>query len=152
MAKFRFRLETVLKHRERIEDERQRELAMKLREKMILLDQLRLMQQTISQSKRDLSDGLVGEVDLARVAQFTRYSAHVAQKAQAIVARVAGLEREIEIARQRLLDATKARKAMELLRQRHWERWQHEETRRETAQLDDLAVQRFGRQAVEVEP
>ncbi len=145
MPSFRFRLEVVLKHRMAVEDQRQRELAAVLRLRMILHEQLRLMQQTIVDSKRELAGGLVGPVDVDRITQFARYSGQVRQRAAAIVTRLAGAEKQIEAARQRLLEATKARKALELLRDRQREQWRREEDRREAAALDELAVQAYGR-------
>ena len=152
MARFRFRLETVLKQRQVVEDECQRELAKVMRFKMILMDQLKQMQQTISQSKRDLAGGLVGRVDLDRVGQFARYAGQSVVRAQEIVQRLAVLERQVAAARQKLLQATAARKAMELLRDRHRQEWIHQENRRETAEIDDLAGRAYLRQlAVGVE-
>jgi flagellar protein FliJ len=146
MAQFRFQLETVLRHRRVVEDQRQRELAQGLRQRMILHDQLRLMQQTITQSKRDLGTGLTGKVNMDQVASFARYNSQVTQRAQAIVVRLVAVEKQIDAARLRLLEASKARKALELLRDRHMQLWQQEQERLETAILDELAVQGFNRQ------
>ena len=118
MPAFRFRFEIVLRHRTLIEDECQRDMAKVLRHRMILQDQLRLMQETIVDSKRQLGDGLIGRVDLDRVAQFARYSSQVAQRARDIVQKLVTAEKQIEIARQKLLKATRDRKALELLRDR----------------------------------
>jgi len=95
MAQFQFRFKTLLKHRQRLEDQRQRELAQHLRTRMILHDQIREMQDTIRDSKRSMADGLVGKVDLTRVGQFARYSGHAAQRARQIVVKLAGLEKQV---------------------------------------------------------
>ncbi len=145
MAQFRFKLEPVLKHRMAVEDQCQREMAAALRHRMILLDQLRLMQQTIVESRRELARGLTGRVDTDGINQFARYSGQVRQRAQAIVARIAGVEKQIEAARLKLLEATTARKALELLRDRQQQQWQSEEDRREAVVLDEMAVQAYGR-------
>jgi len=148
MAKFRFRFETLLAHRRRIEDQRQRDLAKHLRTRMILVDQIRDMQETIRQSKQEMTDGLVGHVDLTRVGQFARYSGHAAARARQIVVRLASLEKQIEQARQALVEATRQRKALEKLREKHEAQWQYEQNRRETNELDELAVTRYARQAM----
>jgi flagellar protein FliJ len=44
-----------------------------------------------------------------------------------------------------LLEATKRRKAVELLRERRFEQWRLDLERRETAAVDELAVMRYGR-------
>ena len=145
MAKFNFKFETVLRHRTAIEDTCQRDLAKELRQRMILQDQLRQMQQTIVESKQGLSDALVGRVQMPRVAGFARYSGQVAQRAHAMVVRLALIEKRVEAARKRLVEATRARKVIEILRQRHYERWLREQDRRQTVQLDDLALQAHAR-------
>ena len=145
MARFQFRFETVLQHRRTLEDACQRDLAKELRQRMILEDQLRQMQQTIVSSKRELGSALTGCVEMTQIAQFARYSGQVTQRAYALVARLATIERQVDQARQRLVDATRDRKAIEILRQRHYERWRLEQERRETAELDELALQAHGR-------
>jgi flagellar FliJ protein len=153
MAKFRFQLEAVLRHRRLVEDQGQRELAHFLRERMILHNQLRQMQQTISQSKHDLGDGLVGVVDLDKVAQFARYSGQTTQRAQQIVVRLASLEKQIAAARIRLMDAVRGRKALEMLRERYLALWRRDQDRQEAAFLDDIALQGHARaQAAGVYP
>jgi flagellar protein FliJ len=145
MAKFQFRFNTLLKHRRRIEDQRQRTLAQHLRTRMILHDQIREMQDTIRDSKRSMADGLIGKVDLTRVGQFARYSGHAAQRARQIVVKLAGLEKQVELARAELLDATKQRKALELLRDKDHAKWRYEQDRKETNELDELATSRYAR-------
>lgn len=149
MAKFTFRYQTLLDHRRRLEDEAQRDLARHLRTRSILHDQLRNQQDTITRSKHELSDALVGKVDLAAVGRFARYNATVAARARQIVTRLAGLEKEISAARDVLLDASRKRKVLELLYDRHLAQWKREQDMRETAELDDLTTQRYARLAME---
>lgn len=146
MARFSFRLETVLKQRITIEDQRQRDLAQVMRERMILEGQLRQMQQTITDSRQQLADGLVGQVDLGGVSNFARYSAQARLRAQAIVARLAGIEKRVAAARQLLVEAMRDRKAMEILRDREYARWQRSEAQREAAELDEVGTQAYLRQ------
>lgn len=147
MPRFIFTLEPVLDHRKRIEDQSQRELARHLRQQMILMDQLRQMQQTIRASKHDLADGLIGRVDMTRVSDFARYAGQTSIRAQQIVQRLAGLQQQIDAARQKLMEATRQRKALELLRDRRLAAWRQQEERRQTAELDDLTLQRHLRES-----
>lgn len=148
MAKFRFKLEPVLRYRRILEDEAQRELAKAMRHRMILQDQLRQMQETITSSKRELGRGLIGRVDLDSVAQFARYSGQTAQRARQIVASLVTAEKQIEAARERLLKATRDRKALELLEDRHRRAWHAEMERKDAAATDEIAVQAYARQLV----
>ncbi len=146
MSTFRFKFQTLLAHHRRVEDQRQRDLAQLLRTRMILHDQIRDMQDTIRESKQSMADGLVGNVDLIRVGQFARYSGHAAARARQIVVKLASLENKVEEARASLLEATKQRKALELLRDKHEAKWRYEQNRRETNELDELASTRYARQ------
>jgi len=149
VARFTFRYQTLLDHRRRLEDEAQRDLARHLRTRAILHDQLRDQQDTITRSKHDLAGALVGKVDVAAVSSFARYSGSVAARARQIVTRLAQLEKEIDAARRRLLDATRKRKVLDLLHDRHHEQWKREQAARETAELDDLTTQRYARLIME---
>ena len=149
MASFHFKLQPVLRQRELAEEQCQRELAMYLRKRMILHDQLRGMQQTISTSKRELGQSLVGKVDLARIGDFARYSGQVTQRAYQIVTRLRELEPEIAAARQKLVEASRRRKAIQLLRDRQHQQWLDEQNRAQTLEMDELATQRFVRSTME---
>lgn len=148
MSQFKFNLQAVLVQKQAHEDRCQQELAKVLRQRMIMLDQLRQMQQTITDSKQQLRQGLVGSVDLERTAQFARYSGQVHQRAREFVVNLAMVEGKVEQARGRLLQATRARKALEQLRQRRYRQWQVEQERREQAVLDELGTVRFTRRVM----
>ncbi len=145
MPKFTFKLEPVLKQRQREEDQRQRDLAKLLRRRMILESQLRQMQQTIIESKRQLGGVLSGRVERDRVSRFARYSGQVTQRAHAIVRELAKLEKYVVSARDALLEATRNRKAMQLLHDRQYARWKQQQQRREDARIDEFNVQRYAR-------
>ncbi len=146
MPTFRFRYETLLEHRRRLEDAAQRELAQHLRTRMILHDQLRRQQQTIQESKQQLGQSLVGRVDVAAVGRFAQYSGQARLTGQQIVQRLAALERTVAEARERLLDASRQRKALEVLRDKHLRQWQREQELLEQNEIDDLTTQRYARQ------
>lgn len=147
MPAFVFHLEPVLRQRQRAEDQLQRELAQFLRQQLIFQNQLRAMQQDISDDKRRMAASLVGVVDVSRIRQHAAHSGQVTMRAHQIVLRLAALESQVEQSRERLNRAVRARKAIELLRDRQHRRWKQEQDRREAAQLDELAVQRFARRA-----
>ena len=143
MAAFQFKFQTLLDYRTRVEEERQRELAQVLRMRMILHDQLRLMQQTIYHSKQALSESLTGRVNVEQISHFARYSGQVERKGHGLVLRLGQLEKQIDHARLRLLDATRQCRALEQLRDRHREQWQAQQDRREAVEMDELATQQY---------
>jgi len=151
MAGFQFRYESVLEQRRRAERQRQRELAeLKTREQS-MKDELRQMQQTIDQSKRDMSEGLVGRVDLNAIGDVSRYSGQVMVRGQQLVQDLASMDQQLTEARQRLMEATRQRKILERLREREYERWLWHQRRAERRQQDELANQQYVRQQRDAE-
>lgn len=150
MAKFTFQFQTLLEHRQRTEDVRKREVAQLQQQRQRLIGQLTETQNTIRQSKQDLSQALVGQVDFSAVGSFTRYAADMENQGRFVLQNIAALEGQISQARSKLLEAVKQRKALELLRDRYKDRWQREQDSRETAELDEIATQKFIRDTQEV--
>jgi flagellar FliJ protein len=145
MAQFRFKLEAVLRQREIIEEQKQRELAMAMRQRMIFMEQLKREQEIISESKKQLSQSLTGRVNLDAVSGFARFSGQTTMRAQQIVNKLASMEPMIEKARQALMEAVRNRKALDLLKEKHKRAWQLRQDRLEAAVLDEMAVQRHAR-------
>ena len=145
MMQFVFKYQTLLTHRRNLEDQRQRDLAQQMRTRMILQNELRNMQGTIRDSKRQLGAGLGGRVDVAAISQFAGFSGHTTQRAQQIVLRLAELEKKVEHARSQLLEATRHRQALELLQEKHREAWLREQRRREALEMDEIAAQQYTR-------
>ena len=141
MAPFRFELDALLKKVRLREDEAQRELAKRLRQRMILQSQIQEDEDAIGQAKQRLTDALVGSVDLDRVRQFAQFSGALTQRAQSIVVHLLGLDRQIATHRDRLAAAVRHRKAIELLYERRYEAWKRRAARRQTAASDEVALQ-----------
>jgi len=146
MADFQFKLQPLLAHRQRIEDQRQRALAQLLREKLILETQIRNHQGTITDDKRSMSDALVGRVNVDRIRRHAAHSGQVAIRLQQIAYRMFQLNQKIEEGRRQLVDAVKQRKAVELLRDKQYERWKRQVERREARELDEVGTQMYMRQ------
>ena len=149
MARFVFKLEAVLKQRRLIEDQRKKTLADLLRRRVELENDIRSMQQAITDDKRTMSGSLIGRVDVARIRQHALHVNQVTRRALAHTVQMAGLHHHIDNARTALLAAARNRKAIELLRERHHQRWLREQDKREAAALDELATQAYGRGLLE---
>lgn len=143
MASFQFQYKTVLRQREVIEQQKQRALAKLMHQRNAMVNQLREMQETISASKREAADGLIGSVDLHAIAGIARYSASCALRGNALVRDLAKLENLVEQARNELIEAAKNRKALELLRDRQRQAWELEQRRMEASLLDEQTTQAY---------
>ena len=156
MAKFVFEFEAVLKHRAIVELGRQLEVAALERERGAIEDRIRSYQRQLQREKQDLRDHLVaaregrdeswsGGVDLRAVRLQANASLYLVALAQRAVIELAGAHKRLDAARLRLIEATTARRAVEVLRQRRLEAWEYEQKRREAAAMDELAVMSAGR-------
>lgn len=156
MPKFVFKLQALLDHRVRIERDRQLALASVEQERRRLEGEVAARQRELAALKADLR-GALGErpgarVDLGAVRLQTGAMLRDRARAQQLVLQLAGVHRRIEAARQALREASTARRAVELLRDRQELRWRQEQNRRESAALDELAVMRAGREATAAGP
>lgn len=143
MVKFHFRLESVLRQRERAEQEAQRKLAAFERERVVLESQLRGFQHMIEQERADLREAIgVGVGNLAAARLQANASLGLARKADAVVLVLAGVCRRRDTAREALADAMRRRKAIEGLRDRQLAAWQSDQRRREEAENDEMVVMR----------
>lgn len=152
MARFRFRLQPVLDQRGAIEKERQRAVAELERERLALEREIADRQRSVA-AHHDLTRAMLGAggvavLDARREASAAARDAALARRA---ALKLAGVHQRLVPARAALLQAARARKAVELLRERRYEQWRVDEARREAAQGDELAVMRAGRTDAEGE-
>lgn len=144
MPRFRFKLQAVLDHREMLEQQKQKAVAELEMSRVRLEGVIRGCQEGIVAERSDMRQRLTaGDVHGARrqSAAATRLKA----AADRAVLELAGVHRRLERARAELIAATKARKAVELLKERRFEAWRYEQQRQELAANDELAVMAAGR-------
>ena len=142
MARFIFQLDGVLRHRERIEKERQRDLALAEAQMVRLEGELRVMNEQIQQSTAAVRDGhLVGRLDMHYLAAHRRYMLGMQRKVIALAEKMALQQRQVEESRRALTEASKQKKILEKLRERHHQRWAAAIALREAGDLDELSTQ-----------
>jgi flagellar biosynthesis chaperone FliJ len=166
MARFKFGLQRLLDHRERIEQEKQKAVAELERQRVLLEGRIREHQRAIVETRSQLRHALLGErlgapevvpahlrgrelVSFQDVRAQAAASLGLVMKTQQLAIGLAGLHRRLDAARLELLKAATDRKAVELLREKRRRRWMEEENRRETAQLDDLSSARAARRGAD---
>ncbi len=147
MPRFRFKLQPVLDQREREERDKQRVVAELERERLALESRIRTCQQMMEDERATLSQALMGgqRVDLRAVKMQAGASLKHNFQAQRIVLELAGVFRKIQLARQELAQAAARRKAVELLRDQQLEAFKQAIERKESHDLDEMSVMRFGR-------
>jgi flagellar FliJ protein len=151
MARFLFRLEAVLDHRRALEREHQRAVAAVERERAAIEATIRAIHAEIAREKGEVRACLSarGVVELGGVRARAADLARLHAEADRHVLRLAGVMKRLDAARAELLAAARRRRAVELLRERRFEEWKLEQSRRETAAVDEIGVMRSARDRVE---
>ena len=150
MAGFRFKFDTVLRHRERVEQDRQRELVLAQAEHTEIQQQIRRLDESVQSSTADLrANHLIGVINLAYLTAHRRFVLSVQRQGAALVASLQEHEAKVNLARTALGEATRDRKVLEKLREKRHSRWREVEAHREAADLDEVAMQMSFEQQIE---
>ncbi|MFM7133565.1 MAG: flagellar export protein FliJ [Planctomycetota bacterium] len=148
MPKFRFALQRVLDRRLDEEEAKRAALGRIEAERRRLEDALRDRQREISSGRDEWRAGLVGAVDPASLRHHAASGVGMMRRAQRTVLELAGLQKGLEKARVELVEAARARRALEILRERRLAAHLADESRRESADLEEIALGFTRRDAV----
>jgi len=137
--RFRFQLEPVLKLREREEDARIRDVARLEHQRIELEGRVRRCQEQIRGAKHSVREGLSGSLDLAALRGEAAGTMGAMRSAQGLVLELASVHGKLDGAREALREAARARRAVELLRERRFAEWKRAQTKAEQIVLDEAA-------------
>lgn len=147
MARFRFRLQPVLRQRELAERDEQLVVAAIERDRLGLEDRLRAAQREI-EAEQDELNRIVGTGAVHPVQARAQSAAILSKRAQAqrLAKELALVYKRLEHARGGLAQAAMQRRSMELLRDNQLTEFRREQSQAEDRALDELAVMRASRQ------
>lgn len=142
MAKFVFNLDGVLRQRKHVEQEKQRELAVRLKALTDAQSEMTRMRDSVQQANDDLKQNhLTGPLDMNFLAAHRRFLTSMQRQAAAIAQRIAAAQQQVDLARNALAQAAMQRKVIEKLREKHHQRWLDEQNRKELAEQDEISMQ-----------
>ena len=140
MARFRHRLETLLKLREFDRQQRRAELAEAYRADQILDEQIENVGQEITATKRAAKSAAgARQVDVGRLLDMNRYELVLRTQTATLVERKRQLQEEIERRRDAVIEADRQVRVLEKLRERKLADHLEEESRWERIHLDEVA-------------
>jgi flagellar FliJ protein len=141
MAQFVFHLEALLRHRKNEERQRQRELAVFQANLNQLDAELRGLNDTAAATLADLrANRLVGKLDVQFLAAHRRYILSVQRKSITIAQKMTLVQRQLEDARLKLIEAARQRKMIEKLREKRHLEWLANQNHREFLEADDIGM------------
>jgi flagellar FliJ protein len=153
MAKFVFQLQGVLRHREMVEQEKQREFALAQAAKSAAQAELKALDEAVQQALADLrANHLTGSLNLSFLAAHRRFMLAMQRQGIVLMQKVQEAQKKVDVAQAALAEAAKQRKVMEKLRERQHTRWAEEISRKEAMQLDEVATQMTIQNATAIMP
>lgn len=140
MAKFKFRLATLLRLRERTRDERRAQLAQAYQAEAVLREE----QERLTADMEQLSEASraargPGELNVDRLLNTRRYELVLRAHLQDLAKKQEMLAEEIARRQNGLVEANRQVRVLELLRDRQLARHRQEEERQEIKLLDEVA-------------
>jgi len=149
MAKFKFRLATLLRLREATRDERRAVLAEAYRADDVLREHLDRLGEELGRLQTQCRQAAgPGTVDVDRLVEAQRYEVTLRTQQNRLSEQREAVRAEIDRRRQALLAADRDVRLLEKLREKQAWRHRQEENRREIKQLDEVAGQRATREKV----
>lgn len=147
MKRFRFSLEKVLQVREIREETARIEWAQAVEEADAARQRLAAVESTLEAARRQLTALAEepGGIDPVQWRSQSLYAEALREMRNGAREDVRRAEEEADAARERLVEASRARKVMEALREQEWRRHQMELARMETALLDEVGITRYRR-------
>ena len=146
MPQFHFRLEPLVKLREGERQQRRIKLAEAFHAESLLRQQAAQLEQDVKEvQKRSRVINSPGRVHVDRVLDTHRYKLMLKSQVMILSQKEAQLQTEIEKRRAELATADRDVRVLEKLRERKREEHHATELKRELKQLDEVAVQRWGR-------
>jgi flagellar FliJ protein len=142
MARFVFPLQSLLDHRERVEQERQRDLSVAGAELVAAQAELLRVETAVRDALDDLrKNHLSGKIDLAYLAAHRRFMLAMQRQQLVRADQVRTAQAKVDVAQRALAEAAKQRKAIDTLREQQRLAWSEGEARKEAAALDEVTMQ-----------
>lgn len=137
---FRFRLQTVLDHRQHLEDLVLNRFAIKLQAQQECERHIAWLQKELMRARTELYEKEQEGMPAKEFILANEYVTVLRLQVMREQARLPMLQAETEAVRQELVEATKARKVLEALRDRHRMEYDNEQRLAEQHLLDEVAV------------
>lgn len=150
MKKFKFKLDAVLKLRQRLEDELKKQLADLKKSMEFEIALLTKYRNEKLACQKELKALRSSALDMKKIIMHENYLELLGARIEVQIVRVAEAKEAVELKRGELLEASKDKKAVEKLYEKKYD--EHMTTLRKAEQkyIDEISTMRFTRQAGEI--
>ena len=135
----RFRLETALKVRERLEKLYQKALAEQVQIQQQLRDQKKILETDLETHRRDLNTARHNGFTITQLRMSDQFCERLTYKMEKIKSQLREQKDVIELKRQELTRATQKKRVLEILKKNQTQRFQDEMERHERQEADEIA-------------
>ena len=135
----RFRLETALKVRERLEKLYQKALAEQVQIQQQLRDQKKLIETDLDAHRMDLNAARRTGFTIAQMQMSDQFRERMTDKMETTENQLLEQEEVIELKRQELTRATQKKRVLEILKEKQEQRFLEEMERQERQEADEIA-------------
>jgi len=149
MAKFKFRLQTLLQLRDAARDRRRLALAEAYRADDVIRQQQERVEEDLNELTRQTRQACgPGELNVDRLLDARRYELVLKAQQRFLGQQHRAVQAEIEKRRDALVEANRGVRVLETLREKLHQRHQEEENRQQVKQLDEVAGRCTAREEV----
>ena len=145
MAKFKFKLETVLNVKTRIEDLRKRDLHMAEVQKQQAQEAALRRKNEVENTIQTYRQNCQQKLDLFRAISYNKFLIWQNRQVEIANQHLQVCEKNVKQTRSQLLEATKEKKTVEKLKEKAYKAYKAEELNQEIQFLDELGTGRFTR-------
>lgn len=146
---FKFKLEPVLALKEKVEDNKKRELGVAIQhQEHIHLEKLDLIQRK-NEALHDAQNSGKSSVNIQSLKLFNAYSTYINKAIEEKDKQFQEAKKQVALKREELLEAVKERKILDNLKAIHLEAFIEEAKQEEQRITDDLVTYKYGRKGKE---
>ena len=142
-----FKLQTVLNHRQRLENLAQQRLADSLQRETAMQHQLAGQRASLNKLQQELSQRQQTGITAQELQLFRHSISRQRKGLQALIEQAEKLHREVKSNRQLLAEAAQEKKLLENLKEKKEAEQKYQDNRQESSTLDDIAL-RLGKHSL----
>lgn len=139
MSRFQFRLQSVLKLRERDRDKAAQAVQQAELAKQKLVDQIHEIENERSALGQERTTGSIGAIDIQRLLDTERYDSTLIERVLGLQSNVSLIEDEIHRRRAKLVECEKGVRVLEKLAEQQKANWTDDQAKRQQDVLDEWA-------------
>lgn len=140
---FKYRLETLLRYRKRLEDEQQRSLAIANRHYLTEVGQIKELESGRKHAMDKMSKAMTGFKSAPMYKLYANYFAGAQEDIKQVSEKAGQLKQLVDMEHETLVEKVKERRILDTHKEREQERFRENESRKERNMFDEISIGRY---------